>query len=128
MGVRMSGQTTGYPKLDKFKWGFVTLLILSGVVLNVVFAKISLAIRLVAWILLAFLAIFVAYHTRKGQEAWVFIQASQIELKKVIWPTRKETFQTTMVVVVMVVVMSMLLWGIDSVLLWAVSLLTGRRG
>ncbi|MBI5447832.1 MAG: preprotein translocase subunit SecE [Gammaproteobacteria bacterium] len=115
-------------KKETLKWSFIVLVLLSGVVLNVVFAKISVIIRLVAWIFLAIFAVFLAYHTQKGKEAWGFMQAAQVELRKVVWPTRRETLQTTLVVVVMVIIMSMLLWGIDSVLLWAVSLLTGRKG
>ena len=115
-------------KKESLKWSLIVLLLVSGIVLNTVFAKIALPIRFIAWILLiAFLAML-AYYTERGKAAWAFIQAAQVELKKVIWPTRQETLQTTLVTVLMVFIMSMLLWGIDSVLLWAVSLLTGQRG
>ena len=117
-----------HPKVEAFKWTLVALLLVSGVVLNAIFAKISIIIRLLAWVVLGGVALFVAYSTYRGKEAWAFIEAARVELRKVVWPTRKETIQTTLVTVVMVFVMSMLLWGIDSVLLWAVSLLTGQRG
>lgn len=117
-----------HPKVEAFKWTLVALLLVSGVVLNAIFAKISIIFKLIAWVVLGGLTLLVAYSTSRGKEAWTFIESARVELRKVVWPTRKETIQTTLVTVVMVFVMSMLLWGIDSVLLWAVSLLTGQRG
>ena len=48
------------------------------------------------------------------------------EAKKVVWPTRKETFQTTGVVFLLVVVMAMFLWVVDASLMWVVKLLMGQ--
>ena len=60
-----------------------------------------------------------------GQKVWVFAKQSRMELRKVVWPTRQETIQTTMIVVAMVVVMALVLWGVDSILTWAITWLTG---
>ena len=113
---------------ERFKWASIAILFLTAVVLNLVFVKISLAIRLIAWILLLCLATLMAYHTRAGLTAWHFVQTAQGELKRVVWPTRKETIQTTIAIVIMACVVALFLWGVDSVLLWAVSLLTGQKG
>jgi preprotein translocase subunit SecE len=48
------------------------------------------------------------------------------ETKKVVWPTRKETLQTTGVVFAFVVVMALFLWAVDSSLLWVVKKLLGQ--
>jgi preprotein translocase subunit SecE len=48
------------------------------------------------------------------------------EARKVVWPTRKETIQTTGVVFAFVVVMALFLWLVDAGLLWAVKLLMGQ--
>ena len=48
------------------------------------------------------------------------------ETKKVVWPTRKETLQTTGIVFVFVVVMALFLWAVDASLLWIVKMLMGR--
>ncbi|TIR54961.1 MAG: preprotein translocase subunit SecE, partial [Mesorhizobium sp.] len=47
------------------------------------------------------------------------------EIRKVVWPTRQETTQTTLIVVAVVLVMALLLWGLDSLLGWLVSLIVG---
>ena len=51
-----------------------------------------------------------------------------VELRKVVWPTRQETIQTTLIVVAMVVVAALILWGLDKVFFWLVAWLTGQRG
>ena len=56
---------------------------------------------------------------------WSFIQEARIEVRKVVWPTRAETIQSTLAVLGMVVVMGLILWAIDSGLLRLVLWLTG---
>jgi preprotein translocase subunit SecE len=46
----------------------------------------------------------------------------------VVWPTRQETIQTTLVIGAVVVVLALVLWFIDGILVWAVGWLTGQRG
>ena len=54
--------------------------------------------------------------TEKGRELIQFGREAIVETKKVVWPTKKETAQTTGIVVVFVLVMALVLWGIDGVL------------
>ena len=61
-----------------------------------------------------------------GRQFRVYAQESVAETKKVVWPTRQETLQTTGVVCVFVVVMAMFLWAVDSSLLWIVKKLLGQ--
>ena len=75
----------------------------------------------VGWFLVMFLSF--AY-TEKGQQAYSFAKESKVELEKVVWPSRQETTQTTMIVVVMVTVAGFVLWGIDSGMLWSIGKLT----
>ena len=51
-----------------------------------------------------------------GQAAWKFITGSRTEIRKVVWPTRKETAQTTMIVIVMVILIGLLIWLVDTLL------------
>ena len=62
-------------------------------------------------------ASFVFWMTAPGKQFYVYAQESVAETKKVVWPTRKETMQTTGIVFVFVLIMAMFLWGVDSVLL-----------
>jgi preprotein translocase subunit SecE len=61
-----------------------------------------------------------------GKQFYVFAQESVGETKKVVWPTRKETLQTTGVVFAFMVVMALFLWVVDAGLLWAVKRLLGQ--
>lgn len=72
------------------------------------------------------LALGVAYQTALGKTLWGYIAGSRIELRKIVWPSRQESVQATLMIAVVVLLMALLLWGLDSVLLWAVKLLTGR--
>ena len=72
--------------------------------------------------------LLVISQTSKGLQLWSFIKGARIELRKVVWPTRQETIQTTLVVVAMVVVAALILWGIDTLFFWLVGWLTGQRG
>jgi preprotein translocase subunit SecE len=58
-------------------------------------------------------AVALALVTAQGRAAWEFVRESQVELRKVVWPTRKETIQVTLVVVAMVIIMSLFLWVVD---------------
>ena len=53
-----------------------------------------------------------------GKQFYAFAQESVAETKKVVWPTRKETLQTTGMVFAFVVVMALFLWVVDAVLVW----------
>jgi preprotein translocase subunit SecE len=66
------------------------------------------------------LALGVVYTTATGQRAWGFIRESRVELRKMVWPTRGETVQTTLAVFVMVLVVGIFLWLLDMLLGWAV--------
>jgi preprotein translocase subunit SecE len=61
-----------------------------------------------------------------GKEFHVFAQESAVETRKVVWPTRKETLQTTGIVFAFMVVMALFLWIVDAGLLWAVKRLLGQ--
>ena len=58
--------------------------------------------------------------TEPGRQFYVYSQESIAETRKVVWPTRKETFQTTAIVFGFVVVMALFLWAVDASLLWIV--------
>ncbi len=69
----------------------------------------------------------VASRTQKGKWVIEFFRDSRMELRKVVWPTREETMQTTLVVAAMVIVLALILWGMDGVLVWLIGWLTGQR-
>ena len=82
-------------------------------------------VRVIALLAAAGISGLIALQTAMGKAAWDFRGEAIIEVRKVVWPTRKETTQTTMVVLVVVIIMALLLWALDSLLAWAVRFLTG---
>jgi preprotein translocase subunit SecE len=87
-----------------------------------------LVIRL-ATILGAFaLAVVVMWFTETGRTFAAFARESWEEAKRVVWPTRKETMQTTAVVFAFVFTMALFLWGVDAGLLWITQKLLGTGG
>ena len=61
-------------------------------------------------------ALFVASKSRIGGNALGYISDTNVEVRKVVWPTRQETVQTTLLVLLMVVIVAIILWGFDSAL------------
>jgi len=61
----------------------------------------------------------------QGKTFWAFVQSSRVELRKVVWPNRQEVWQVTIVVFVMVIVLSLFFWGLDSLLGLLTRWLTG---
>lgn len=68
----------------------------------------------------------VIWTTPQGQTAVVFTREAVAETRKVVWPTRKETIQTTGVVFALVVLVAIFLWVVDVSLMWLIKLLMGR--
>ena len=63
--------------------------------------------------------------TERGRTLWKFIQGSRVEIRKVVWPTRQETLQTALTVMVFALILGLFFWGLDFFLLWITRLLTG---
>ena len=75
----------------------------------------------------AAVSVVIASRTELGRSAWSYARGANIELRRVVWPSRRETMQTTLLIVVVVMVLALFLWGVDAVLVWAVRTLTGRE-
>lgn len=112
-------------RLDGLKWLVVVLLVVVGVGGNMYFADQSLLYRFVALLVLAALAVFIALQTAKGIEFWRLAKEARTEIRKVVWPTRQETTQTTLIVVGFVLLMALILWGLDTLIGWAASRILG---
>lgn len=113
------------PKLDAMKWAAVIVLIVVAVVGNQYLSNLSALIRAGGVIAVIALAGFIALQTLKGRSTVDFAKEAHIEVRKVVWPTRQETVQTTLIVAVFVVIVSLFLWAVDSLLVWALSFIVG---
>lgn len=127
MVLKTVGNSSNF-KLDWLKWLIATLLIISGLVANYYYNYQPWPLRLLGWLFLLGVVATIVLQTCQGKRALIFARESRMELRKVFWPTRQETMQTTLFVAIMVVVLALVLWGVDSILMWVIGWLTGQRG
>ena len=112
-------------RFDTPKWLVVVALIALGVVGNSVYSDQSLLFRVLGLVAVAVVAGLVAAQTVKGKSFLIMFKEARNEIRKVVWPNRQETMQTTLIVIAVVLVMALLLWGLDSLLSWIVSSIIG---
>ena len=102
------------------------LLLVAGIGQFYYFADELMVYRVLGLLALVAVALGVTVTTQLGQTTWAFMRDSKAEVRKVIWPTRQETVQTTLLVIAMVVLVGIMLWLMDMFLRWAVMILTGQ--
>ncbi len=108
-------------KLDLFCWLLVIVLVAAGAFANYYFREAVWAMRFASGIVLVCVLLGLAAFTSQGKRLWGFAKEARMELFKVVWPTRDETIKTTAVVAALVFLMAVILWALDSILLWIVS-------
>jgi preprotein translocase subunit SecE len=121
MDSKLETPTAGF---DKVKLWIAGLLVAVAMGAFYYFADQSLLLRVVGLLAAVIIAAFIALQTEPGRQFSAFMKEAQIEVRKVVWPTREETVKTTMIVAVVVIVMGVLLWLLDMVIGWAVQWLT----
>ncbi|CAK9887024.1 MAG: Protein translocase subunit SecE [Candidatus Erwinia impunctatus] len=113
--------------LEVIKWSVVVLLLLVAILGNYYYREVGLFIRALAVVILIALAGGIALLTTKGKATLAFAREARMEAKKVIWSTRQETLHTTLIVAAVTAVMSLILWGLDGILVRLISFITGLR-
>ena len=108
-------QTTGSVP-DLAKWIGAFAILIGGIAGFYYWSDESLLLRVIALLVLSAAAVFVAVQTEKGRAAWDFVREAHTEVRKVVWPTRKETTQTTLIVIAMVALVAVILWVLDGFL------------
>ena len=103
---------------DKIKLAVAATLVVAGVAGYYLLAANALVLRILAVIAGVAAGVAVAWTSQPGREFVVFAREALVEVKKVVWPTRKETMQTTTAVFAFVVVMALFLWASDKTLEW----------
>lgn len=113
--------------LNGFLWLLSVICIAVAAIGNVyVGGQFSLVVRVLAVAGLLIVALLLAALTNQGRAARRFFKDSQIELRKIVWPTRSEATQTTFIVMGVTVVASLILWGLDSIVITLINFLTVR--
>jgi preprotein translocase subunit SecE len=111
---------------DKIKMALAALFVVAGLAAFYYFQDLPGVVRVLAVLAGLAAAAFVFWTTESGKQFYVYAQESVAETRKVVWPTRKETLQTTAVVFGFVVTMALFLWAVDASLLWVVKKLIGQ--
>ena len=114
--------------MDLVKWILVIGLLAAAVVCNYVYGEeISVLIRVISVLAAVGVAAAIATQTEKGRTAVSFAKESRLEIRKVVWPTRKEATNTTLIVLAATAFMALVLWGLDGILVRVVGFITGIR-
>jgi preprotein translocase subunit SecE len=113
-------------QFDTLKLGAALLLLVAGIVAFYWFDDQLLVLRVLGLLALAGISIFIAAQSSTGKNIIGFIGGVKTEVRKVVWPTRAETTQTTLAVILMVILVGIFLWLLDMVLLWAIQMVTGQ--
>ena len=113
---------------DKVKLAAAIVIVVGGVAGYYVLASEAAWMRWLPVVGSLVLAAVVVAFSRYGSEFRRFVELARIELRKIVWPTRQETLQTTLVVFGFVIVAGIFFWLLDLALAWATKALTGTGG
>ena len=110
--------------LDTLKMASAVAILLSSVFSFYYFTELSVLIRVLAVIFSVILSLIIFFSTQRGIIFWDFIQGSRVEMRKVVWPTKQETIQTTLTVFMFVLVLGIFFWLLDFLLLYITTSIT----
>ncbi|MBK7352576.1 MAG: preprotein translocase subunit SecE [Nitrosomonas sp.] len=114
--------------MNNFKLGLAILSVIGGVVAFYFLKDSATVVRLLGLLTGLIISIVVALSTNQGKQFYAFSKDSIEEAKKVVWPNKKETFQTAGAVFAFVSVMAMFLWLVDAGLMILVKYALDQEG
>ncbi|MDJ0955327.1 MAG: preprotein translocase subunit SecE [Arenicellales bacterium] len=106
--------------IDKVKLAAAVLIVVLGLAGFYYFDEQSVLLRAGMVIVAVVAGLAVALLSAPGQAAWEFAKGARLELRKVVWPTRRETVQGTGMVLLMVILIGIYLWIMDTILFWVI--------
>ncbi len=118
----------GIAAFDTLKLLVAGSILLGGIFGYYYYTDVSVLIRAIGVLLAFALGVVVALQSARGQAFIKFVQGARLELRKVVWPTREETIQTSVTVLVFTLIMAVFFWLLDIFLLWFTRMLTGQGG
>jgi len=111
--------------LDTAKLALAVVLVTAGVIAFYWYAEQSTLYRVLGLLAVTGVAVAIAWSTAKGRSTASFLQDSRTEVRKMVWPSRAETMQTTLVVFLVVIIVGIFLWLLDMLLGWLIQLVIG---
>jgi preprotein translocase subunit SecE len=119
---------SGPTALDTAKLVVAVAIVVAGLAGYYYYSQLPTVVRVVIVLASVAIAAFVALQSAQGQALSRFVQASRVELRKVVWPTREETIQTTVAVLIFTTVMAVFFWLLDLFLLTFTRWIMGQGG
>jgi len=110
---------------DRMKLMGAGALVLAALVLFYLLGDFSFLYRVLGLLVVFGVAIFLFLQTDRGMRALSFFKDSRTEVRKVVWPTRAETTQLTITVMIIVFIVGLFLWILDLILSGAFRFITG---
>ena len=121
-------EKSGVAFVDAFKLALAAAALLGGVVAYYWFQDQPQVLRVLMVLGGLILGLVLLYWSAPGRELWAYVQSSRVELRKMVWPTRQETWRTTLVVIVFVLALGVFFWLVDMALAWGAKHVTGQGG
>ena len=111
--------------MDTVKLGFAVAILVGGFWAYMYFDEQALLYRVLGLLVFVMISVGVVLTTEKGRSLMSFMKSARTEVRKMVWPTRTETIQTTAVVLVMVIIVAIFLWLLDMFLGWIMKMIIG---
>ncbi|VFP79044.1 preprotein translocase subunit SecE [Buchnera aphidicola] len=113
---------------EKIKW-FCIITIISSIILTYIFFlyKLSKTLKIIFFSTLFIILLKIFFHTILSKKILIFINEIKLELLNIVWPSFKETAQTTGIVILLIILTSIFLWIIDGIILRIISYIFSLR-
>ena len=121
-------EKSGVALIDAFKIVLAAAALVGGVVAYYWFDSQPQVLRVLMVLGGLVAGLVILYWSAPGRELWDYVQSSRVELRKMVWPTRQETWRTTLVVFVFVLALGVFFWLVDMALAWGAKHVTGQGG
>jgi preprotein translocase subunit SecE len=121
-------EKSGVALVDAFKLVLAAAALLGGVIAYYWYENEPQVLRVLMVLGGLIASLMLLYWSEPGRELWAYVQSSRVELRKMVWPTRAETWRTTLVVFVFVLMLGVFFWLVDMGLAWGMRHVTGQGG
>ncbi len=127
MSKQIQEQKASNP-LDTAKLLLAVAVLVGSIVGYYIYEEMHAVVRVLGVLAGVAISAFILYQTEIGRGWFHYLTHAKKEVRQVVWPTRQETTQMTLIVFVVVIIMGIFFWLVDMFFLWAVQLLTGQGG
>lgn len=125
MNIKVESQQS---TADTIKLALAVIIVIAAIGGYYYFADYSQLFRVLGVVGSTVVALLIAGQTMIGRSTWTFMSDARMETRKVVWPTKQETIQVTLVVIFVVFIVGLILWGLDSLLGWGIQSLLRTEG